>query len=109
MATEKTTLEKAIENRAKEMFEKDLKNLVEALRVNPIGRRLQIKIKGGNIDLISNSSGALISHYETKELKEDTNFMAIKESIIEGYIKDETKLLLDKIDSLNYFFQENNN
>jgi len=105
---EKTFLEKQIENRAKERFDKDYESFLKFGLENKIARMLTLKPEEGKNGLpIFNSSsnrGLFNGYQELNHEAGKTNYEKVKQEVIEKYIKEETDMLLKKMDDLQYFF-----
>lgn len=103
---EKTIIEKRIEEKAKDRFEKDLINAEQILKNHPILSSLKI----GELKLVSvnscNYSKEFFNRCHTELLEEKTNFNKIKENLIQKYIKEETDNLLAKLDNIKYLFDD---
>lgn len=103
---EKTILEKRIEERAHERFNKDLKTLVDLIHHHPIGGQLTVTIGDRNIPIANfgQNYGLLNGRGIHNQNSEHTNLAIVKENLIEKYKKEETDEILNKLDGLNYLF-----
>lgn len=115
---EKSAIEKAIRSRAETRFEEEMQKALESIFKNDILKNLEIRVhseKGTSefLKLCDNyigESGVLMNpNQNTRESKEErsyTNIQKVKNSIIEKYEKEETKKLLERVDSIRYLFEE---
>lgn len=105
METNINILQKRIENRAEERFNKEFKKLAEAICNNQIGRILKV---GDNIlaDYGGfNSDCILNADYPNRVLKGVTNIDSIKDKLVKEYIKEETDNILSKLSILSDFIE----
>ena len=105
----KTILEKRIEQRAEERFEKELKEFIGIVERHPIGKLLRISIEGKNIPIAANGPNYGLFNYEgTKNSlgEKTTNLGDVKEKLLEKYKQEETDEILSKLDNLNYLFEQ---
>jgi hypothetical protein len=111
------TVQDAINKRAEIRFQQDFTNAIRALRANPILNRLKISVRlpdGAEINplyLVATGSHDLFRDWNnyltiTDGLKKTTNFLEIKEQLLQEYIASETGALFSKIDEINAFFEE---
>ena len=112
---EKTLLEKRIYERAKEKTEKEYKNFMNFLKSNKFGKNLAIRISAGDTinderyiplsDFGCNfalfNDDCLKSHY-----LDNSNLEKVYNDILEENIRIETDELLNKLDEINYLFNQ---
>lgn len=103
---EKSFLEKQIEQRAQNRFESDLKVFIDAIKKTEIGKRLRIKVEANSILLIDDRRPALFNFYGSiMDAENCTNISTLKEELIMKYLKEESEILLNKIDQLKDYFE----
>jgi|ERR1035441_2949004 hypothetical protein len=101
---EKTFLEKQIENRAIERFDNEYKLFLKFGVENNIAKRLKLSENGISI-FSANSDWGLFNDYQQRNVDATkTNYAQVRQIVIEQYIKEETDILLKKMDALQYFF-----
>lgn len=109
-----TPLDKIIQKRAEKKFEESYIALLDYIRKNPIGKRLKIKVgtnkyvplaeSQDNDSLLGNGLRTVNNYNDTNN---ETNFVQIKKELIEFYMQEESKILLEKIDYLGEYFLNN--
>ena len=107
---DKTFLEKRIEEKSNERFEKEYREFVNFILNHPIGRLLTVHIGDENIP-ISNFGGnyALFNEIQSENKRHiHTNYEEVKKQVVEKYKKEETDNLIEKLSSIHYLLQEGN-
>jgi hypothetical protein len=99
-----TILQKRIEEKAKERFLKDFKELSNLIKSNPIGRDLKID----NMYVIHTHCGTIYNAFfngvNTTEIGEKrTNIEQIRTKLIQKYIQEETDDILLKLGVLSEY------
>ncbi|MDR2207146.1 MAG: hypothetical protein LBE36_13440 [Flavobacteriaceae bacterium] len=104
----KTVLEKAIELRAEKRFNNEYENLIKICNSNEILKKLRIKIQENEIGIISGySNNKLFGDFAPLDFcNKNTNYLEIKSKMIEEFIREETKNVLDKLDNISYLFNQ---
>jgi hypothetical protein len=104
------TLEKRINERAEERFNREFKNFTEVVSKTEIGQKLTIKINGEEQLSLVNKYGTTGGTYFnswykeiTKYGKTLTNIELIREELIKKYAKEETDQILNKLDILGEY------
>ena len=100
----KDWLEKRIEEKAKELTDKQYKEFIDFIRNNLFGYRLKVKIDGkylpladfGRYDVLFNDN------QDKNEYNEHTNYNEVYEEIFNINKKQLTDDLLSKLDSIQY-------
>ena len=97
-------LEKRIESKAKERFDKEFKNLVESICKNKIGKLLKI---GDNslADYGFSGSTILNASYPDRVMDGITNIDTIRDRLMKEFIKEETDDILSKLNILSYYLE----
>jgi len=104
----KSFLEKAIEKRAEKRFEEDFESACKSIAVSPILNRLKIgKHSLGNNMGYSNTDLFVKANPQSDSLKNETNFLEVKETLINKYIQEETYNVLNQVDILQNFLENN--
>lgn len=105
---EKTILEKRIEERATELFNKEFSVLIKFLNDNKISRQLKITINEKEIPLCNFGQNYGIFNSVMNQNKESavSNFEKVKESLIKEFIKSETDRVLSSLENINYLFNQ---
>lgn len=103
---EKTFLEKRIEEKAIELFEKDYRDFVEIVNRHPVGKLLQIKVNEKQIPLTNFGCnyGFFNNEQERNSRSKLTNYDEMKEQLIDRYIKEETDKVIDQLQNIGYLF-----
>ena len=105
---EKSQLEKRIEQKASEKFNKDYDVFQEFMQSNNIAKRLYLNISETE-DLplydFGQNSGLFNGECDRNKNANKTNLKEVKEEIISEYIKTETEALLNKVAALKDFFE----
>ena len=99
-------LEKRIESKAKERFDKEFKQLVESICKNKIGKLLKIGEKNLANDLGFSASTILNASYPDMVMDRVTNIDTIRGRLMEEYIKEETDNILSKPNILSLLFRK---
>lgn len=105
---EKTSLEKLIEARAEARFNDDWVEFIAQSTRNPIAARLKITIKNDHAENAQSphvfrfgSNWAFFNEaMETNGEAKFTNYAEVRKSIIEDYILDETRRILERVDGI---------
>ena len=105
---DKTFLEKRIENKAREEFEKEWNDFVIQMYNHPIFKHITIKIDEENIPLAT--FGVNYGVFNQKQDKNPRNnflnFEDVKEKVVQEKIKEKTDELLSRLSSVNYLFEK---
>lgn len=104
--SEKSALEKRIEEKAIELFEKDYKDLLDIIERHPVGKLLQVKVDNIRMPLTNLGCNFGMFNYKQEEnsRNELTNYDEVKEKLIKEYIAEETDKIIDQLQSLGYLF-----
>ena len=105
---DKTFLEKRIENKAREEFEKEWNSFVEQMYCHPIFKHISIKIDGKDIPLATFgvNFGVFNQEQDKNPRNKFLNFEDVKEKVIQEKIKEKTDELLSRLSSVNYLFEK---
>lgn len=105
---DKTVLEKRIEERANERFEKEFKEFVNYVYLHPVGKRLTITIGDRNVPIVNfgKNYGLFNEDGLKNKRSENTNLQLVRDQLLEEYRKEETDDLLNKLDSIGYLFNQ---
>ena len=98
-------LEKRIESKAKERFDKEFMQLVESITKNKIGQLLKIGEKNLANNLGFSASTILNASYPDKVMDGITNIDTIRDILMKEYIKEETDSILSKLDILSDYLE----
>lgn len=103
---DKSFLEKRIEEKAVELFEKDYREFLELVRRNSVGELLKIKIGEKDIPLTTFGRNYAIfnTEQENNSRKVFTNYDEVKAKLIDEYIAKETNKVIEQIQSIGYLF-----
>lgn len=105
---DKTFLEKKIENKAREEFEKEWNDFVNQMCYHPIFKHIAIKIDEKDIPL--STFGVNFGVFNQKQDKNPRNkflnFEEVKEKVVQEKIKEKTDELLSRLSSVNYLFEK---
>lgn len=103
---DKTHLEKRIEEKAIERFEKDYREFVNYVKNHPVGKHLKIKIGNKEIPVAYFGVNYALFNEKQDENKrsEHTNYEKVKKEIIQEYIKQETDKVIDQLSNIGYLF-----
>lgn len=101
-------LEKRIEEKAKEEFEKEWNGFVEQIYRHPIFKHITIKINGEDIPLATFgvNFGVFNQEQDKNPRNKFLNFEEVKEKVVQEKIKEKTDDLLRRLSSLNYLFEK---
>lgn len=100
---EKDFLQKRIEDRAKARVSAAWELLQQAIEKSPFNN-LRITIGESQAAMYSRHEHSVIGK-ESSTFLSHTNYAEIKERLLNQYIKEETEILLSKVDQLNYLFE----
>ena len=105
---DKTFLEKRIENKAREEFEKEWNDFVDKMYHHPIFKHITIKINEKDIPLATFgvNFGVFNQEQDKNPRNKFLNFEEVKEKVIQGKIKKETDELLNRLSAVNYLFEK---
>ena len=105
---DKTFLEKRIENKAREEFEKEWNDFVIQMYNHPIFKHITIKIEEKDIPLATFgvNFGVFNQEQDKNPRNKFLNFEEVKEKVIQEKIKKETDELLRRLSSVNYLFEK---
>jgi hypothetical protein len=109
---DKSTIEKRILEKAEERFSNLKNDVFKKVRENELLGSLKIFIDKDKKEYVricgtgGYCPGTDLFNTD-KLLEEKTNFKEVKEEIIKEYVKEETDILLEKLDALRYFFSNN--
>ena len=105
---DKTFLEKRIENKAREEFEKEWNSFVDKMYRHPIFKHITIKINEEDIPLatLGINFGVFNQEQDKNPRNKFLNFEDVKEKVIQEKIKEKTDELLNKLSSVNYLFEK---
>ena len=103
----KDWLEKRIEEKAKELTDKQYEDFVDFIRKNLFGSRLEIKIDGEYIPLANFSHCYVLftGKQDKNTHNEHTNYNEVYEEIFNINKKQLTDELLSKLDSIQYLLE----
>jgi len=104
----KSAIERQIEKRAEDRFDKEVNELALYINNHPIGKKLKITIGDEQITLaMFGHNRALINEAGTDNNNATkTNLVAIKVELLEKYEIEEVKNLENKLDSIRYIFEQ---
>ncbi len=102
---EKSFLEKQIEQKAKYRVDQAMRDFLKVCELSPIFTRLKIWNKKF-INFCGQTWWVFFNWSIPKDAIEETNITEIKNDLLERYIKEETDLILSKIDSIWYIFSQ---
>ena len=105
---DKTFLEKRIENKAREEFEKEWNDFVIQMYNHPIFKHITIKINEKDIPLAAFgvNFGVFNQKQDENPRNKFLNFEDVKEKVIQEKIKEKTDELLSRLSSVNYLFEK---
>nr|DAX57527.1 MAG TPA: hypothetical protein [Caudoviricetes sp.] len=105
---DKTFLEKRIENKAREEFEKEWNSFVDEMYHHPIFKHITIKINEKDIPLATFgvNFGVFNQEQDKNPRNKFLNFEDVKEKVIQKKIKEKTDELLSRLSSVNYLFEK---
>lgn len=105
---DKTFLEKRIENKAREEFEKEWNDFVNQMYHHPIFKHITIKINEKDIPLATFgvNFGVFNQEQDKNPRNKFLNFEEVKEKVIQEKIKKETDELLNRLSAVNYLFEK---
>lgn len=105
---DKTFLEKRIEEKAREEFEKEWNNFVEQMYKHPIFKHITIKIDGKDIPLadFGINFGVFNQDQDRNPRNEFLNFEEVKDKVVQEKIKKKTDELLNRLSAANYLFEK---
>ena len=105
---DKTFLEKRIENKAREEFEKKWNGFVNQMYHHPIFKHITIKINEKDIPLATFgvNFGVFNQEQDKNPRNKFLNFEEVKEKVIQEKIKKETDELLNRLSAVNYLFEK---
>lgn len=105
---DKTFLEKRIENKAREEFEKEWNGFVNQMYHHPIFKHITIKINEKDIPLATFgvNFGVFNQEQDKNPRNKFLNFEEVKEKVIQEKIKKETDELLNRLSAVNYLFEK---
>ena len=105
---DKTFLEKRIENKAREEFEKEWNDFVNQMYHHPIFKHITIKINKKDIPLATFgvNFGVFNQEQDKNPRNNFLNFEEVKEKVIQEKIKKETDELLNRLSAVNYLFEK---
>ncbi len=98
-------LEKRIESKAKERFDKEFKQLVESITKNKIGYLLKIGDKPLANSYGFSGSTILNASCPDKVMDGITNIDTIRDRLMKEYIKEETDNILSKLNILSDYLE----
>ena len=100
----KDWLEKRIEEKAKELTDKQYREFIAFIRNNLFGNRLKVKIDGEYLPLVNYHCNYALFRDEQNENKNNkyTNYNEVYEEILNINKKQLTDELLSKLDSIQY-------
>src|SRR5699024_2711514 len=103
---EKTFLEKRIEEKAIELFEKDYRDFVEIVNRHPVGKLLKVNVNEEQIPLttIGRNYALFNTEQEQNSRSKLTNYDEVKELLIKKYIAEETDKIIEQLQSIGYLF-----
>lgn len=101
-------LEKRIEEKAREEFEKEWNDFVDKMYNHPIFKHITIKINEKDIPLATFgvNFGVFNQQQDKNPRNEFLNFEEVKEKVVQEKIKEKTDDLLRRLSSINYFFEK---
>ena len=101
-------LEKRIEEKAREEFEKEWNDFVDKMYNHPIFKHITIKINEKDIPLATFgvNFGVFNQKQDKNPRNEFLNFEEVKEKVVQEKIKEKTDDLLRRLSSINYFFEK---
>ena len=107
---EKSFLEKQIEKRAEERFEKEYNDLVKYIDNHSIGGKLKIRTSKLDkpIPLVDfGTNYAFFNNNQDENSNSNlSNYSEVKALMIQKYIEEETKTILSKLEHLEYLFNQ---
>lgn len=105
---DKTFLEKRIENKAREEFEKEWNDFVIQMYKHPIFKHITIKIDGKDIPIANFgiNFGVFNQKQDENPRNKFLNFEDVKEKVVQEKIKEKTDELLYRLSSVNYLFEK---
>ena len=105
---DKTFLEKRIEERAEERFEEELIAFTNFVVRHPIGAEIRVKMVDDYIPLANSGRnyGLVNANGLKNSSAEMTNLAEVKTRLIEKYVKEETDLILKKLTTIEYLYNE---
>jgi len=109
----KTSLDEVIAKRAEKRFEREWEELLGVISKHPIGSLLRVTVNNATLKLAINYRGgtptlALLDPYQSKSVTKNTNFAEIKDRLLKEYRDQELNLVLDRLDGLDYLFNQAN-
>ena len=106
---ERDFLQKRISQKAAKRFEQDWEALVAAIRNNPIGQLLKVTIDGISRNIADDTGVPLLrgrSPEENTPAVTYTNYSDTKAKLIQRYEQEELDVILHKLASLDYLFND---
>lgn len=105
---DKSFLEKRIENKAREEFEKEWNSFVDEMYHHPIFKHITIKIneKGIPLATFGVNFGVFNQEQDKNPRNKFLNFEDVKEKVIQKKIEEKTDELLSRLSSVNYLFEK---
>lgn len=105
---DKTFLEKRIENKAREEFEKEWNDFVDQMYHHPIFKHITIKNNEKDIPLATFgvNFGVFNQEQDKNPRNKFLNFEEVKEKVIQEKIKKETDKLLNRLSAVNHLFEK---
>lgn len=105
---EKTFLEKRIRERAEKQTEKEYQDFINMLRKNKFANALKIKINDEEIPLFNFGCNYALLNNNGIENKRSihTNLEEVYDKILNENIKENTDVILGKMESIAYLFGE---
>jgi hypothetical protein len=105
---DKTFLEKRIEEKAREEFEKEWNDFVNQMNNHPIFKHITIKINEKNIPLsdFGINFGVFNQEQDKNPRNKFLNFEEVKEKVVQEKIKKKTDELLNRLSAVNYLFEK---
>ena len=105
---DKTFLEKRIEERAEERFEEELIAFTNFVVRHPIGAEIRVKTVDDYIPLANfgRNYGLVNATCLKNSSAEMTNLAEVKARLIEKYVKEETDVILKKLTTIEYLYNE---
>ena len=105
---DKTFLEKRIEEKAREEFEKEWNDFVNQMYHHPIFKHITIKINEENIPIATFgvNFGVFNQEQDKNPRNKFLNFEEVKEKVIQEKIKKGTDELLNRLSAVNYLFEK---
>lgn len=101
-------LEKRIEEKAREEFEKEWNDFVNQMYKHPIFKHITIKIDGKDIPLADFGINFGVFNQKQDENPRNIflNFEEVKDKLVQEKIKNKTDELLNRLSAVNYLFEK---